>query len=243
MRLFYSQRKDMKARKILLILICLFASYQISFGQEKPLAIQIDYIEDTNCEDLTARLNALKISLSNAPNSTGYVIIFGDKDDSLKNYKFEKLIKRSFVELTIDSNRVVFVHEKKGKGIKTQVWIVPFGADKPVFTEEKWDYALPEIIKPFMLHEKVWENEDCAPLQNEEFYSRLLLANPSFRGNIVIYENSPQKFQNTKINLIAELVNKYKVPFGRLKFYYVKSFSKSFSYPDAEFWLVPKKQK
>ncbi len=78
----------MKAQKILLILICLFAVSQTSFGQEKTQAIQIDEFGKPCSEDLMARFDAFFIALRNEPTAKGYIVFYGDSSVEGTNLNF-----------------------------------------------------------------------------------------------------------------------------------------------------------
>ena len=230
----------MKLQKVFLILIVLFA-LQICFGQEKPKAELVDEFGKINCEELQARTDGFyQNGLRSNPSSTGYIVIFGNKNNSLEKYLLEVRFKSAVISQKYEFNRVVFVRGKNNDSTHGQFWLVPAGAEKPNFDEENWDYSLPELNKAVKFHERNWENFDniCPSNRNfsEELYAKLLLGNPGFRGNIVINENSSK---NLKKELLKTFVNKYKIPLNRLKFFYDAN-----GYPDnVEYWIVPPKRK
>ena len=230
--------KAMEQHKTFLLTIILFVSFQICFGQENFKPRQIDKFGKITCDDLSARLDALRNELGANEKAIGYIITYANKDNLPEAYQFEENIKGFFPFLGIDEKRVILAHGKSGNALETQLWVISPGSDKPSFEEEKWSYALPKVTKPFILYGSNW-GEICSFLHPEEYFSKLLFGNPSFQGNIVIFEKSSKKFLKTKSALTKKLVNKYKVPPKRLKFYYVKSDD----YPNFEFWLVPRRKK
>jgi hypothetical protein len=238
MRLFYSRKKDMKASKTLLIIVCLFAVSQISIGQEKPQPVLIDEFGKANCEDLSARLDGFYIQLRDAPNSKGFIIIYGDKNDQLEKYYRERFLKQLFALRGNSPNLTVFIRGKDEENIRTQFWKVLEGSAKPFFEESNWNFELSRIKKPFIIHANSWIDEICPTVFGIDFYSQLLLANPNVRGHLVIYEKSLKRFLKTEKDLLNKLTQNYKVPSSQLKTFYVKKYNS-----DVEFWLVQKKQK
>lgn len=66
----------MKLYKNLFVLIILFVTIQICFGQEKPKAELIDEFGDTSCENLIAGQDFLLSSLQSDPTAVGYAVIY-----------------------------------------------------------------------------------------------------------------------------------------------------------------------
>ena len=231
----------MKLQKVSIVLVVLFASLQICFGQEKPKAELVDEFGKIVCEDLQVRTDIFyRNGLGSNSSSTGYIVINGSKNNSLEKYLLEVRFKSAIISNKYDFNRVVFIHGKDGDSTHGQFWIVPAGADKPDFNEANWDYALPELNKASKFYERNWENfDDICPSNinlSEELYAKILLGNPNFRGNFVINRNSSK---NIKKELLKTFVNKYKIPANRLKFFYDAN-----GYPDnVEYWIVPPKRK
>ena len=120
------------------------------------------------------------------------------------------------------------------------MWLVPTGAEKPDFEEQKWDYTFPEKTKPFVLYTKyAYADDICLPVSDEEFASKLLLANPNMNAHLVIFTNSIKQFNQTKNKLIKEYTKTYKIPPNRLKVFYAKKTEQV----ELEFWLVPKNKR
>jgi hypothetical protein len=230
----------MKLQKAFLISFILFA-LQICSAQEKPKAELVDEFGKIYCEDLQSRLDGFyQNGLGSNSSSTGYIVIFGNKNNSLEKYMLEVRFKSAVFSQKYDFNRVVFVRGKNDDSTHGQFWIVPPCAAKPDFDEENWNYSLPELNKAVKFHERIWEDfDDICPSNrqfSEELYAKLLLGNPKFRVNIVISGNSSK---NLKKELIKVFVNKYKIPANRLKFFYDEN-----GYPDnVEYWIVPPKIK
>jgi len=228
----------MKFRKSFLFLIILLASFQIYFGQEKPTAILFSRMGRSNCEDVGVRTSAFGFQLKDASNAQGFIVIYGKKGESYRNLRFEQFIKDVIDLMTFDRVRFTFVHGEERENLELEFWIVPTGAENPVYTEGNWNYEL-EVKKAFLFHENYSGPVGvCEPNSSPELYSKFLVANPNLRGNVVIYETSRGKFRQTEKRLLSELVDDNKVPRNKLKTFYVKE-----EFSGVEYWLVPQKKK
>ena len=97
----------MKLQKILLILLILFDSFQICFGQEKPKAELIDEFGNITCEDLIARQDNLIALLQNDPTAVGYVVIYGKKDDLRGSWRNKRFIDGQTESRRFDEQRII----------------------------------------------------------------------------------------------------------------------------------------
>jgi len=230
----------MRLKKILFVLL-LFINLQICFGQEK--AELVDEFGRIFCEDLQIRMQTFYADVKKRPDSVGYIYLYGNKDKPLEKYLFEISFKSVALIYKFDPHRIQFVQGKDKDSTGGQFWIVPSNVDALILDEEKWSYSLPDFNKPKKLYERQESLfADICPMVNslyEELYSKILLGNPTFRGNIVISANSLKDFQKSKKELINEFVNNYKIPADRLRFFNDKN-----GYQDnVEFWIVPTKRK
>lgn len=93
----------------------------------KPrLSDEFDSIPD---EDMWARTDAFMTVLSNNPDATGYIIIYGpERQVKMREKRFRVYIRdRSF-----DTSRIIYVIGGKEDKIRTRIWIVPAGVDPSV---------------------------------------------------------------------------------------------------------------
>lgn len=227
----------MKLQKKFFPYLLLLLNLQICFGQEKPKAVLVDEFGETYCDELSARIDAFYREIISAQNSKGYIIVYGDKNKPLEKYLNELSTKEIIIFSKYDMSRIVFLHGIDNETIKTQFWLVPAGADKPIFTEGNWNYTLPQTTKSFIFYKSSWVGEDC-PSNFNIIYSKFLLANPDLHAHLVVYEKSAKDFRRTKKDLFSELVNQNKVSPNQIKFFYLKRKN-----PDVEFWLIPKRRK
>ncbi len=228
----------MKLRRFLFAFLISLAAFQFCFSQEKPKAELIDEFGEVGCDELTAHLDVLFIDLMNDPNSKGYIIIYGDTKQPLRKYTYEKIIEEYIKLRKFDRSRIEFIHGKDKQTLRTELLKVSVDADELPFDEESWNYVLPQTFKSTMFHADSWISEVCPEVFGVELYSNFISANPNLRGHLVIYDKSVKEFRKTEIDLLNQLVKKYKVSRNQLKFFFVKR-----KESDIEYWLVPKKKK
>ncbi len=224
----------MKSAKILLILICLFVVSQISFGQEKTQAVLFDEMGNPNCETLAARTNGLLTQLNNEPTSQGYAVFYGDNKYLRRKLALELWLNGEIKSMKFDSSQIIKIRGAEIGNTRIQFWIVPAGAEKPSFNEEKWNLVFPAKTKPFIFHDD-YSDQICSYVSFEKVFAEYLNANPEAHGHIVIHEKSLKKYEKRKKetqNLLSEISK------NQLRYFYVKNDSSN-----VEFWLVPRKQK
>ena len=204
------------------------------FAQEKPKAVLLDEFSAIGCEYYTARLSNLFVNLNANPNSRGYVVIRGKGADIQKKLRYELWLYGGAKTYNFDTTRITEVRGPDAGDIKTQFWIVPSGAEIPAFETASWDFTLTSASKPFVFYA---ESSDtlCTSARYESLYSELLTANPTFRGNIVIYTESLNSFAKSRQAILKKLSS---VDRERLRFFY----KKVVDFPHVEWWLVPAKK-
>jgi hypothetical protein len=240
--LILERNKVMKLRKSIVILPFLLLAFQICVAQEKPKAVLVDEFGKVNYSNLRYSFDQFWTEIQKTPNSKGYIVIYGDKNEPLSKYYREVWLKEFISFRNFPASQLVFLYGEDKEELKTQFWIAPLGADRPTFAEDDWNYKLPKTIKPTVIHQTLELAEyGPEPLNLEfyiEFYSKFLNANPDSRGHLVIYDKSTKGFNEARQPLFEQLVKKNKVRQNQLKFFYVKS-KKS----GIEFWFVPKTTK
>jgi hypothetical protein len=231
------------------LLIILFASSQLCFGQDKSEAVLFDSFNKVVPEEMAARLESFITELRSEPNSQGYVLIYPEKDSIKQNFRlerrYEKFIKEIISLVRFDKNRILIVRSKEAETVKVEFWKVPPGIDKPFSVEDKWSETLPDLTKPFIFG--FTHPEEIFPNFTPEFYADYLKNNENLRGHIVVFNN----FNNSREDAnkwIKVLTEEYKVPRNRLKVFFGKTngsiiyLGKGLLPVEAEFWLVPKKR-
>ena len=231
----------MKLQKYFYVLIILFASIQICFGQERPKAELIDEFGLIGCEGILSRIDNFMVEIMNEPNSVGYAVIYGKKNKALDSLQYEGWINGNVRFRRFNEDRLITIRGKEQDNLKIELWIVPAGIEKPFFTESKWNLDL-SGIKPFIFFADNYDAGIC-PGNPLATYAELLFANPNFRGHIVFQDKTDKKFRIREKEILDELVNYYKIPRNRLKLFYDKDKNYPYHFTNVEFWLVPKRQR
>ena len=208
----------MKLQKVFSVLIILFASFEFCFGQEKPKAQLIDEFPNESCDPFLLRIDNFFVELQNNPDSQGYAIIFGAKEDLRRKAGYELLIKDAIAIRNFDKNRIILVRGEEAKHFRIQFWRVPSGSEKPDFKETKWDFVFPPQTKPFKFYDDSTDGI-CPPAPFETVYAEYLNANSQSRGHIVVYTKSLKKYNKFK-KAVQNLLKG--IPINRLRFFHVK---------------------
>jgi hypothetical protein len=246
----------MKSRKSFLFLIILLASFQISFGQEKPKAYLIDEFGKPCSEDLMARYDGFLIQLNQNPLAIGYIIFYGDDELEGRNLNFITYLTLIYPQAhRLDKSRIVLIRGENRAEMKIQFWLVPAGANPPKpereFVEEKitstslfdrnraefnrWSGRLDIYYDGFL-------DLGCEFRPNVGEFANTLLSNPELTGYLIVYTEFGKgiKYGNRVASFaVVDLMNDYKVPRNRLKTIYGGNREE----PEIELWFVPKGDK
>lgn len=224
----------MRLQKIGLLLSIFSIAFHICFAQESPKALLIMESGRMNCEEILAATDVLYVELNNLPTSHGYFVIYGKDEEIRKKADYEMLFDGAIYSRNFDVSRINKVRGEETENIKVQFWLVPAGAEKPDFKEAKWDFTLPPETKPYIFYSNSPLFDGiCERPSHNKTYSEFIIGNPTFRGNIVIYESSLKKFRRTKAEILKMLPD---IPKNRLKFFYVQGKDSIY-----ELWIVPPK--
>jgi len=233
----YNQSRNMKTNKTLTAFIILFICLQISFSQESPDAILVDEVEAVYCDDYWTRIDVF-INELHKNQLHGQIVIYGKKNELLQNLKYEQWTNGIINFRRFDKNRIKVVRGSLGENIKIQFWRVPKGREIPFIKKEDWSYKLSDSIKPFIFVN--YEGTECPSLPSPiKHYADVLLANPKARGHLVIRGKTNKNFRETEVDVLNELVTKYKVPRGRLKIFHQLHKKPQLLDTNVEFWIVP----
>jgi hypothetical protein len=208
-------------------------------AQKKPAASLLDTIGQAACDDLNVRLYTVRRALGDNPDSVVDIFIYSKKGNGQEGFYLEGRIQSMLNTLRVDKNRVAIAQASTDGDVRTELWLVPNGAEKPSIEVTNQDYSL-KLEKPSIYYQDGYLVDNECWVNIGQIYSNILLQNTGVRGNLVIYATSAKKFQKEKSRLTTLLVNKYKVPPNRIKFYYVKT--DQLYTTGVEYWLVPKRK-
>ena len=124
--------------RVLFLILVVMNSVVFSQTEDKPKAIEFDEFETAANGYVKMKMDSFYLELTNNPNSQGYIFNFGtDKEIAMR----EKQIINAIRFRKFDSSRVTIVKAGFWKTVKTEIWIVPAGAENPQPTSkaEKFD--------------------------------------------------------------------------------------------------------
>ncbi len=114
--------------RILFLILILFSSIAFAQTQEQLEARKVDEFGNVTNGDVKRRMQDLQIELANDPTVQGYVINYGtSKEIALR----VKQIQRAILFMALDGSRITLVEGGFRGIIKTEIWIVPAGAENP----------------------------------------------------------------------------------------------------------------
>jgi hypothetical protein len=209
-----------------------------AFGQESSNAVLVDqYYGGLSCHDVRHRIEILMREIASAPTSRGVVVIHGEKDKPFTSYQ-HKLLLEGYIRIRqFDAGRIAFVRGDDKERLRVQLWKLPDPTTNlPVAETKEWNYKLPDMVAPVIVHKESWINEECPDVFDLNFFSRFLEANPQIRGHLVLRTDSFANFRKQKAALIQRMVKQRYVPADRLRYFFVQSKN-----PDIEFWYVSSK--
>ena len=94
-----------------------------------PVPFQVDEFGRLVPDDLRGRLDNYFVTLQNNPNAQGYIINYGPPREVAAR---ERLMRNHITFRNAPADRIVFVNGgDTGEGIKSNLWIVPAGAEPP----------------------------------------------------------------------------------------------------------------
>lgn len=232
----------MKAGPILLILLILQASLLICPAQNAARAVKTDEFGKANCEEFWARFDGFVNELQNNPDSTGYVLINGEKYSLRTVLGYEKLTNGILKLRNFDRSRLVIIRGAESDAVNIQFWRVPAGAEPPRFVQGNWDLTVKQN-KPFVVGSYSEGDGICPASTSVKLFADYLSANPDMRAHIVITGKTSENFAKMAKELQNQLLDEYGVSSNRLKFFFVKNKNYPYQFEGVEFWLVPQKKK
>jgi hypothetical protein len=210
----------------------------VSLGQENPKASLIVEFERTPCDNFRGYLDFLGNKLTEHPDSTAHIFIFGESGNMRANVFYEGMIQGYLRQREFSTDRVRFVHTRFEKRLKFQVWLAQPGEEAPGLPVVDWSYKTSAGEKPYKF---TWLNEYddiCPEVAGVELYAAFLKANPHASGNIVIRDTTNAKIRKLSQIATDELIRIHRVPRRQLRFFFVKK-QPNGADERIEYWLVP----
>jgi len=150
--------------RILILILVVMSSIAVAQTDEKPKAVKYSEFETATNGYVKMIMDGFYVELSNNPSAQGYIINYGtDKEIAVREKQFRNAIYfRKF-----DATRITLVRGGFRKKIKSELWVVPSGAENPqpasnADTSSDNNVLPQRIAKPFR-YEKIG-------VHSEEFY-------------------------------------------------------------------------
>lgn len=228
--------------KIIYLILTLIFTFQFSFSQEQSQLRKVDEIGKTNCCDLGVRTDGFFSELlADDKKAKGYAVIYSNNQNLELALSFERLILGHIKYRDYDESRIVFVRKHTKGDFKLEYWIDEKGEDSAFANQNEEKYAWFNFQKTSLFLSSKHFNELCSEFGEKKQYAEILLANPTLKGHIVIFDSSQKGFVKTKTELLTQLSTQYNVSQNQLRTIFIKI--EKDSYPYHELWLVPKKKR
>jgi len=190
-----------------------------------------------NCESAMAQLDAFAIELQNDPTALGTIVTYGDRTKPFDSFFREAWIGRYLTKRIAGPGRVKLVRGEFRSEAKTEIWIVPAGADDPPIVDAKWRYELSGLTKPL----KFGTTGDFGIVECDNYdfgvLVKFLEANQSMTVKAVFRETRAAKYRAAVKEFGDALAGKG-IARDRLKASYVRVAGGKYL-ESTEFWLVP----
>jgi hypothetical protein len=191
-----------------------------------------------NCERDLYQFDSLNTRLNNDPNYQAYIVVYSDTVAGVKRRR--ETVTRYINSRKIDNTRLTFL-EGAADEAKTEIWLVPPGADPPSVLSTAFKPA--RAVKPtgpelFGLDASDGITECNNTPYDPAAYADALAADKTLRGKVVIGESSVARFRR-KVAEIRRILAKRRITPSRVVF----KFEKVGPYPLArgiQLWTVPK---
>jgi hypothetical protein len=124
--------------RVLFLLLFLMSGAAFAQTQENPKPVKIDEFETATNGYVKMKMDYFYVELNNNPAAQGYIINYGtDREIAIRR----KQISVSVAWRKFDGTRITIVDGGFREGVKSELWIVPPGADNPLpsSTAEKFD--------------------------------------------------------------------------------------------------------
>lgn len=219
--------------RIIFLLLFLMGSAAFAQSQEIPKPVKFDEFETATNGDVKMKMDAFYAELNNNPAAQGYIINYGTKR--------EIAIRRNQISVSIawrkfDGTRITIVDGGFRDGVKSELWIVPPGAENPQPSSNA------KIIEAFG---KVLDGDLTARLQ---FFNAYFANDPKLKGYILIYGSAKSIVsQQSRIKRIIKSLklNSARVTFknagsddgGKTEFWLISANDKNES--KTKIWVVP----
>lgn len=235
--------------------ICLIAFLFLAFGvgayaQEAPKAVLVDEFGTLCSDDLRARLDLFFATVSEKPESTGYIVGNADRSMPGRLHKYFRIFQSHVHFRRFYSDRVKYFRGPNAELMKFQFWLVPKGVQPgfvPLsFPRELFQNTVMFDASEITLVKKTvvefggeWGNEPCDFGLDLNQFAITLGANTGLDGYLIASSNGRGDDGKARLALSltkAHLIRDHRVPMLRIK----TVFAGNRHSRVMQLWLVPK---
>ena len=210
--------------------------------------------EPSGCSAFDAGLHELAVGLESDLTASGYVIIYQPGGDTRALRLRETLAKSTIARKVRDRSRVTVVRGPAKIDARTELWIVPMGAEPP--ETQPADPGADELLpgepeglpahipdKAYRFYEYQFDSRgfcEFGTFTNAQLFARRLSAHPGSRGNIVIRAKNQAAFRELRDEIrqeIADEIEDGELP--QLTIRYIHQLARKPSDTDVELWVLP----
>jgi hypothetical protein len=234
-------RTDLVRRVYLSTVVTLLVALSTT-AQEGPKAVLVDEFGKITWEDYVARLDNLTVEMTRKPNHQAYMIFQnGEVKNDRERFRFYQWGEDHLRLRKIDLSRFNFIRAVDGQTQTTQFWIVPPGAEKPIYSEGEWNLELPRGTKPFIWTTTEWNSGLVLPAVHLslDHFCEVLEGNPRSRVNFVIRARKTRQHIDEETLITKIMLEKCKVDSNRIRFFRLFENRPRWDYLQTEVWLLP----
>lgn len=230
---------------ITLLLLCAGTS-----GQNVTKPVLVDEFGELCSDDLRSRIDHFFMTISNSPNSIGYVVGHAQASLPGRYEKFVKLFKHHIIFRNFYRDRVEVARSSDREDFRIQFWIIPPGASGSGIA--------PPYIRSAVLVPTLFDASAIGPIDNGEVqfggdlggepcdfglqlghFAKELSQQPNLEGHLVVTSDRrhSERFVRRVLHLTQkELTKTHGIRGGRIKFSYAGRSKES----EMQLWMVPK---
>ncbi len=231
---------------LLLLLILIVGAW----GQESPGAVLVDEFGELCSDDIRSRIDSFFATISDRPNSTGYVVGYPDQLLPGRHEKFVRLIRNHIAYRNFFTERVKFLRGANRDEMRIQFWLVPLGAPipEPIPAYDKSAIVVPTLFDTsgidsiekgkVIFGERNESGEPCDFGLSLESFAYELKSNPKISAVLMATSNRrrSENFVRRVLSLTQqELTKAYGIHQSRIKITYAGTAKES----EMQLWMVP----
>lgn len=215
--------------KILFVTVLLASSSYFGMSQIDDRWMILDAFGRSTNDELMSRVDHFHAALDKRDDAVGLVMLYGPRIAQYLNQRRIEGCSR-WRKQPLGRFRYVFAPEEHPTQVQVKFYLVAKEAKIEVAPP---DYKLADLKNPIELNAAFALDEYCPRYFDLEWYSRFMIANPTFRGKVLI-DSSNKQFVN-RVTRYRKDLEKLGVASNRVKF-----IRRQFSHErDEQWWLVP----